>query len=143
MPLAFYDTNVILYAALPELGLADRPKRVIAAGLLAADRFAISAQVLAEFYVNAVRKGRHGLSHEEAVAWIERLAEQPCAAVDPDLVRSGAALARRFRISYWDAAILAAAHDLGAETLVTEDLADGQRYGDVVVANPFRAASHP
>jgi predicted nucleic acid-binding protein len=36
------------------------------------------------------------------------------------------------------AAILAAAQSLGAKTLYTEDLNDGQRYGSVQVRNPFR-----
>jgi predicted nucleic acid-binding protein len=43
----------------------------------------------------------------------------------------------RYGISYWDATIIAAAHALGAKILYTEDLNDGQRYGDVQVVNPF------
>ena len=44
----------------------------------------------------------------------------------------------RFKISYWDGAIIAAAEALGAETLYTEDLNDGQLYGSVRVENPFK-----
>ena len=40
-------------------------------------------------------------------------------------------------ISYWDAAILAAARALGSETVYSEDLNAGQRYGRVQVINPF------
>jgi predicted nucleic acid-binding protein len=40
-------------------------------------------------------------------------------------------------ISYWDAAILAAPEALGAQTLFSEDLSDGQQYGGVRVVNPF------
>lgn len=43
----------------------------------------------------------------------------------------------RFSISYWDAAILAAAEALGADTVYSEDLSHGQRYGRVRVVNPF------
>jgi predicted nucleic acid-binding protein len=43
----------------------------------------------------------------------------------------------RFAISYWDAAILAAAEALGTDTVYTEDLSHGQRYGRVRVVNPF------
>ncbi len=45
---------------------------------------------------------------------------------------------RRFQIHYYDAAIVAAAERLGAEILYTEDLNHGQRYGTVLVQNPFR-----
>ena len=40
-------------------------------------------------------------------------------------------------ISYWDAAILVAAEALGARTVYSEDLNDGQQYGQVRVVNPF------
>lgn len=138
----FYDTNVVLYAARPELDPRDAPKRPIAVDLMDRDDFFISGQVLAEFYHNAVNKGPHRMAPDEARAWIERLAEQPCAAVDAGLVKAGADLAARYRISYWDGAILAAAHDLGATTLYTEGLNDGQRYGDVTAINPFKSVSH-
>jgi predicted nucleic acid-binding protein len=136
----FLDTNVFLYAAMRELSARDRPKRPIAAELIGNENFGLSSQVLAEFYVNARTKGTP-LTHEEASGWLDRMAEQPCAAVDADLVRAGAMLADRYRISYWDGAILAAAHDLGATTLYTEDLNDGQTYGTVKVVNPFRSVS--
>ena len=44
----------------------------------------------------------------------------------------------RFRIPYWDAAVIEASRALGCGEVLSEDLADGQDYGGVVVANPFR-----
>jgi predicted nucleic acid-binding protein len=44
---------------------------------------------------------------------------------------------QRFRISYWDAAILEAARSFGCETVLSEDLSDGQDYAGVRVQNPF------
>jgi predicted nucleic acid-binding protein len=46
---------------------------------------------------------------------------------------------QRFQISYWDAAILEAARSLGCETVLSEDLGDGQDYAGVTVENPFSA----
>ena len=46
-------------------------------------------------------------------------------------------VSRRFRIRYWDGAIVAAAEALGAATLYTEDLNNGQLYGSVRAVNPF------
>src|SRR5664279_838560 len=59
---------------------------------------------------------------------------------DPDkvAVRAGIELSQRFKISFWDAAIIFAAERLGAPVLYTEDLNHGQFYGDVRVVNPFR-----
>ncbi len=47
------------------------------------------------------------------------------------------ALRERFQISYWDAAILAAARIAGCRTVYTEDLNAGQDYDGVRVMNPF------
>ena len=142
MPASFLDTNVFLYAAMHELPLDDVHKRPIADRLVYEEDYCLSTQVLAEFYYNALKKGTKKLSHLEASGWMEQMALQPCVAVDINLVRTGAAFAHRYRISYWDGAILAAAHDLGAGTLYTEDLNHGQKYGDVTVVNPFLPISH-
>jgi predicted nucleic acid-binding protein len=45
----------------------------------------------------------------------------------------------RHQISYWDAAIIAAAKQTGCQTLYSEDLNAGQAYDGVTVVNPFAA----
>lgn len=142
MPVSFFDTNVLIYAARPELEPKDEFKRPIAIDLLANEDFVISGQVLAEFYHNMVRKGEARLSHEQALEWIETLTERPCAAIDAAMVAAGAAFSNRYAISYWDGAMLAAANAMGAEKFYTEDLNDGQRYGDVTAINPFKPSQH-
>lgn len=132
----FLDTNIVFYAASRGLSQRDRPKRGIARNLVS-DGFILSGQVLAEFYFNITRKGPAPFTHDEASEFIDLLREQPCVSVDADLVLHGAALASRYQISYWDGAIIAAAHIGGADTLFTEDLSHGQLYGSVRVVNPF------
>ena len=44
---------------------------------------------------------------------------------------------RRFQVSYWDAAIIAAAGQMGCTALYSEDLNHGQSYDGVTVINPF------
>ncbi len=134
----FFDTNVILYAAQTKLEGVDAQKRPIAIDLIGHHDFSTSGQVLAEFYHNAIKDGPYKLPVEEADEWLERLSIQPCIPVDSKLVTAGADIARRYKISYWDGAILAAAHEADADLLYTEDLNDGQRYGDVTVINPFK-----
>jgi predicted nucleic acid-binding protein len=48
---------------------------------------------------------------------------------------------QRFGISYWDAAIVTAAKQMGCLTLYTEDLNPGQMYDGVTVVNPFQVAT--
>ena len=138
----FLDTNVLLYAARTKLVGTDALKRPIALSLIGDHDFTVSGQVLAEFYHNAIKDGPYKLPAGEADEWIDRLAIQPCVAVDAKLVKSGAALAERYKISYWDGAIIAAAHEGDTDLLYTEDLNDGQRYGDVTAINPFRSVPH-
>jgi predicted nucleic acid-binding protein len=45
---------------------------------------------------------------------------------------------QRFQLSYWDAAIIEASRAMGCTQVLSEDLSDGQDYGGVQVANPFR-----
>ncbi len=75
---------------------------------------------------------------DDALDWIEALEDLPCIAIDADLVRYGAELSIRHRLSCWDSAVVAAAHRLNVKTLYSEDLNHGQTYGDVGVVNPFR-----
>jgi predicted nucleic acid-binding protein len=44
-------------------------------------------------------------------------------------------------VSYWDAAILAAAKGMSCHTVFSEDMNDGQNYDGVTVVNPFTAAT--
>lgn len=132
----FLDTNVLVYAAMSRF--AAPAKHARARLLIAETNFAVSGQVLQEFYVTVTRKGGRPLTGAKATAWLECLTDRPCAAIDGELVRAGAAIADRYRTSYWDGAIIAAAERVGAPILYTEDLNDGQSYGSVRVVNPFR-----
>jgi predicted nucleic acid-binding protein len=129
----FLDTNILIYAASKD----DARKRKIASSLLEAGEFGVSAQVLGEFYNTATLKMRDSMTPDQAEAWIGLLSKQQCAAVNADLVISGIRVARRYGISYWDGAIVAAAEALGARVLYTEDLNNGQAYGTVTAINPF------
>ena len=132
----FLDTNVLVYAA---LGKVDEPKKHgISRELVAAWDFGLSTQVLGEFFVNVKRKSRRPLSTAEAAAWVAELEDRPCAVIDRSIVWSAIEFSQRFQISYWDAAIVAAAERLGAPILYSEDLSHGQSYGPVRVVNPFR-----
>lgn len=115
----------------------NEQKRRRALALIKSEDFGTSAQVLQEFFVAVVRKAARPLPASEALEWIEQWVAFPCRPIDQQLVRIAIELSERFSISYWDAAILAAAEALGADTVYSEDLNDGQQYGRVRVVNPF------
>ena len=131
----FIDTNVLLYRA--STVETERPKRVIAEALLRRSDIGISAQVLAEFYHNAVNKPGIRMPAETAAAIVETLTRLPVVSISAEIVQSAIRLQQRYQVSYWDGAILAAAKELAATTVFSEDLAHGQTYDGVTVLNPF------
>lgn len=133
----FVDTNILIYSISgdPE----ERQKAECANQILAARDLGLSAQVLQEFYVQATRENRPGrLTHERAAGLVESFSRFPVQAITLGIVEAAIATRERFQISYWDAAILEAARSLGCETVLSEDLGDGQDYGGVQVQNPFQ-----
>lgn len=130
----FLDTNILIYAA---SGRMDEPEKHACAQELLAHKFGTSAQVLAEFYANVVKKGTTPLSDDTASQWVNLLAKKPFQPVDANIVKDGISNSKAFGISYWDGAIIAAASRLGCSTLYTEDLNHGQTYGSVRACNPF------
>jgi predicted nucleic acid-binding protein len=112
----------------------------VARELLKRTDIGFSAQVLQEFYSVAVSKQRLGMTHDEAVAALQSLAAYPVWPISRELVLEAIGVRQRFGISYWDAAILAAAKQMGCRTVYSEDLNAGQDYDGVTVVNPFTAA---
>lgn len=135
----FVDTNILLYAISKDP--RERRKTEIAIELLGAPvgELALSVQVLQEFYVQATRVSREGaLPHLLAEEYIEHWQALEVQDNTLDLFRAAVASSRRFKISYWDAAIIEGARMAGCDIVLSEDLGDGQSYGGVSVRNPFR-----
>ena len=130
------DTNILIYAA--DTSPEERHKRTRAAEVLKEDDLCLSVQVLQEFYHQATRpKGRLRMTHEQSMVFLEPFMGLPNVPVTQELFRRAAQVAERYGISYWDAAILAAARILGCDAVYSEDLNDGQSYDGVLVINPF------
>lgn len=142
MAACFLDTNILLYAAARQALPEDESKHEAALSLIGEGDFVVSAQVLQEFYANAIRLKPEPLSQDAAQEWVELLAQSDCVAVDQRLVIEGIAISRRFKTSYWDGAIIAAATAAGCQTIYSEDLNHGQKFGDASVVNPFRPHTH-
>lgn len=131
----FVDTNVLLYAA--SKAKEDELKRQQARELLSRIEIVLSAQVLQEFYAVAVTKVRLQMTQDEAQAVVQSLTAFPVCTITCDLVLAAIELQQRYKISYWDAAILTAARIISCDVVYSEDLNAGQDYGGVRVENPF------
>jgi len=129
----FLDTNVLIYAASERN--RDPRRSPIAEQLVLGTLFGVSGQTLAEFVAVARRKSL--LADASLSRWLAFLGTCPSVSVDATYVRAGLELARRFRVNYYDAALLAAAERLGAPIFYTEDLNHNQVYGSVRAVNPF------
>src|SRR5438128_11094720 len=139
---AFVDTNVFLYTI--DEDPASAPKRLRAEQLLLSERWGWSVQVAAEFFVNATSAKRpFRLGAAEAAALVEIWFAFPTLELTPALFRAAVDIHQRFQLSYWDAAILAAAKRMGCGRVYSEDLSAGQDYDGVTVMNPFAASAAP
>jgi predicted nucleic acid-binding protein len=140
--LTFVDTNVLVYAR----DSRHAQKQRIAAEYLKAlwlDRAGrTSVQVLSEFYVTVTRRLRPGLTPEDA--WDETqmfMAWEP-QAIDGEVLGSAREIERRYKISWWDAVVVAAAQMQGCAILLSEDLQHGTAFGALIVRNPFASDVH-
>ncbi len=132
----FVDTNVLLYAV--STVVEERGKREAARAILERDDLVLSAQVLQEFYVQATRSSKPDrLAHQSAVALIESWLRFRVVETTVPLVQQALATVARWRISYWDAAIVEAARIGRCPTVLSEDLQSGMNFAGVVVRNPF------
>jgi predicted nucleic acid-binding protein len=134
----FVDTNLLYYANTdsPDPRHA-RARQLIEPLWSEPGRAAISVQVLQELHVNLMRKG--GL--DPAASWRRVSDYLAWKVIDNDRLLLAAAfdVQTRWKLSYWDSLIVAAAQRSGAPLLWSEDLAEGQRYDDVRAINPLRA----
>lgn len=137
MSAVFVDTNVLLYS---EDG-ADAAKQERANAWLRelwlrrAGR--LSTQVLNEFYANATRKVSPPMPAGDARAEVRRYQRWQPWQLDHATVETAWSVESRYRLSYWDALIVAAAQAQGCDYLLSEDLQHEQRFDGVQVLNPF------
>jgi predicted nucleic acid-binding protein len=133
----FVDTNILLYSISQDP--AESRKRDTAIALLEDDDLALSVQVLQEFYVQATRSTRiDPLDHELAVGLIRTWLRFTIQELTLPVILGALDIKAAHRLSYWDAAIVAAARALGCRELLSEDLSHGREIESVRIHDPFR-----
>lgn len=132
----FIDTNVLLYAALPDPQSTE--KRYKARAILTRDDCTLSMQVLQEFTSQAIRSTRaYAISLNEAEQAVAVWRRFPVAITTLQLYDLGIVLMRRYKLSFWDSMIVAAAKIQSCDTLLSEDMQDGAVIDGVTIRNPF------
>jgi predicted nucleic acid-binding protein len=135
---SFLDTNVLVYA----YDRHDPRKQVTAQALLTEaiehESAVLSVQVLGEFFNVVTRQIKQPMTTDEAQGAVSLLSHLPVQDIDLELVKRAIATHKMYRISYWDALIVAAAERAQCKLILTEDLSDGQTYQGVLVSNPFK-----
>ena len=137
----FLDSNILIYA----FDDLERPKQHVARRLIdevgRSGGGVLSVQVLGElFHTAVIRRRMHTAAEADQIVKSLTTALE-IAAIDYPLVEDAIRLHQRYQLRYWDALIVATARSYGCETVLSEDLNDGQDYDRVRVSNPFRVAS--
>ena len=127
----FFDTSVLFYLLSNDVRKADRVEALLA------HRGIISVQVLNEFTVVALRKvGLPLLEIREILDTVRAVCTvEPLTATTHD---RGMEICERYKFSFYDSVIVAAALIVGAKVLYSEDLQHGQVIDrQLRIVNPF------
>lgn len=133
----FVDANVLVYAR----DARDAAKQTRATEWIAQlwrERSGrTSMQVLSEYYAVATRKLVPRIPGEEAWEDVRELFAWGPQPVDDTLLRRAYEVEQRWRLSWWDSMIVAAAQLQDCALLLSEDFQDGAVFGGVTVRSPF------
>ncbi len=133
--MVFIDTNVWVYA----LSAQNHAKKKVAVNLIAKsyrdDVICVSSQVLKEFANFAFKKTTK--SAAEINAMLTKIGSYSFVADTKELIADGVIGKETWQVGFYDALMIAAANKAGCSTIFTEDLNNGQKYGNVTAVNPF------
>jgi len=126
----FFDTNILLY-------LLSSDSRADQAETLIADGGVISVQVLNEFASVASRKLKMDWSEiQDILTTIKTICR--VVPITLEIHESGIAIAEKYKLSFYDSLILAAASHSECRIVYSEDMQDGQRIKNITIQNPFK-----
>jgi len=132
MPANFFDTNTLVYLMSADVEKASRAEELVAQGGV------ISVQVLNELANVGRRKMRLEWAELHLILGaLHDLLEVQALTVETH--QTGLKLSERYKLSIYDAMIVASALEAGCDTLWSEDMHHGLVVHDRLhIANPFR-----
>lgn len=137
----FVDTNILMYAHDTAAGEKHRRAKILVEELWETRAGVVSTQVLQELAVNLRRKAKKPLDAKATHDVVSDYLAWRVVVNGGDSILEALDLETRYRVSFWDALVIQAAHAAGAEILYSEALSDGQSYGTVRVKNPLTERS--
>jgi predicted nucleic acid-binding protein len=137
---SFVDTNVLVYAEDSEAKDKQRLARDLVLELWDLRDGVLSVQVLHEFFVTVTRKLKKPLTVGKARDIVDEYLTWNVVDNTGPILLAAIDLQRHAKLSFWDALVVQAAITAGCDRLYSEDLNAGQRFGDLVIVNPFAAA---
>jgi predicted nucleic acid-binding protein len=132
----FIDTNVMRYAKFDDSSHKYKIANKLLSQNIKSTEINISTQVVNEFFINALRKGKN-VSEVKSIAKLfpEKFNILP---VSMQTVCEAWRIFDKYRLSYWDSLIVSAALESQCSALYTEDLANGQIIDNSLrIINPF------
>jgi predicted nucleic acid-binding protein len=133
----FVDTNVLIYAVDNANPQKQQAARLWRDELWKSRRGRISFQVLQEFYANVAHRSPD--ARQQAQAEVRTLLQWHPVNVDAEILEQSWKIQERYKLSFWDSLIVAAAKATSCRYLLTEDLKADQDLDGVLIVNPFRS----
>jgi predicted nucleic acid-binding protein len=134
----FLDTNIFAYAF--DVKAPAKARRASQLIRQAADtgKGIVSYQVVQEFFNVAFRRFQHPMNAAEAEQYLITVF-RPLLAIHSSsaLYAEGLRIAGKYRLSWYDCLIVAAALQGECSVLYSEDLQHGQKIEDLRIENPF------
>jgi predicted nucleic acid-binding protein len=134
----FLDTNIFVYSF--DTNSSKKASQAVALIRKGIESRAgvISYQVVQEFFNVAFRRFTKPMSTADAEQYLSTtfralLAVQSSQALYAEALRIRA----RFQFAWYDSLILAGAIEAGCDVLYSEDFQNGQKLGNMTIANPF------
>ena len=134
---AFVDSNILIYAYDADAGAKREKAARTLTDLWESGSGRLSVQVLQEFFVNATRKLAEPIAlamAREIVRDYSTWIHEPTSA---DTVIRAFDIAQMAQLNFWDALIVAAAEQVDAAQIYSEDLNTGQIIAGIQIINPL------
>jgi predicted nucleic acid-binding protein len=130
----FLDTNILVYA----YSNTEPDKQGIARNLITEHKSYVSTQVLQKL-TNILTKRFYNSWQEARNVVLESCENNLLYINEKNTVVSACGIADKYKYSFYDSLIIAAALECGCTTLYSEDMHDGQVIEDTLtVINPFK-----
>jgi len=134
----FLDTNILVYSLDPKEPRKEQIAQKLVTRAVTSGLGVISYQVVQEFVNVALRQFQATMSTLELERYFFRvLLPMMRVSSSTPLFLEGLRLQARDRLNWYDALIVAAALERDCKLLYSEDMQHGQRFGDLVIENPF------